>query len=579
MSSQSGAQNTSGDSTDLQVSLSAFYKLKNIPVPTPSVHGQHVNLWKLFTTCKQLGGYQVCQWDLLAQQLLKKPELGNELKAVYEAHLIEFEQFVAEGKDLVTEFYQQHKIFKLKSHKPFDGHFIQDRMGILPLKELNEFLKARSYGFNHMMQDRLTNMQRSLHDNAKVAIMADLGMVDMLGIIKMLESNIFDEKREGLQIINLCSLEFQIDMYWVENPELYKALMFSFKREIELLNNGVEGSLRLVNMHIMTFCNIVQRKELRKWVREFDTVEQVCRVTSGLIKYLAGNIPYTPLFIDLEAKAKPLMASVPYSRSLLDSIIPILFHASVFFSNCCCDVVLSSHRQSSLFHLLSFTQLKVFDEYLVDQSTKFIDLCVHRTTLVEIHKNIIFTIGNLLIMAENHQTFVSLLVKCRKVDHLSLLLQQMSSSFPIDDTPCFNDESFLTDRYFELHVLYRIIAKEVLSVLEHCPNPAFNCTKFVRQMIAVITQPCTHPGYQTMQGKAIFTLSRIAGWAVLRIKLSDPELSPKSLQKKLNPLFLDWDLAESWLMEIMSDIRVQNRQRLTTLLGILSRSSYQRSFE
>eukprot|EP00834_Sanchytrium_tribonematis_P001463 NODE_36_length_36011_cov_1.012920.p5 type:complete len:564 gc:universal NODE_36_length_36011_cov_1.012920:8568-10259(+) len=547
--------------TELAASLSAYFRLKNKPLASPKLNNVTVSLPKLYFQVSNLGGYEHCSWENCSIGMMGEPKYALDIKKIYDEHLADFEEQLKK-KDPLDVFYTESEVFKARSYKPFDGNMILDRYGPLPLKELNAFLVSRNYGFNFMMQDRLSNMLRPINDPAKVAIMSDLGIIDTLTILKMLESGISDEIREALAIINLCSLEPNIDIYWVENPELFKYIMQLLKDYTTDIENGNTKSWPFIVTIVTTFSNISNRKELHKWLVATDLLDTVLKLSSQILYFLQYNLK-KQIFIDLDHRQRAEL-KLEYSFELLHEIINLLYQTSCIASQLCCNIPLSPSRICSLFMLLSFGQLRIFEDYLVESSLQNLGASYILSFLEETNKNMLFTYGNLLILHENVQCLNAILSKCKQAELFSKFLFEITKFFPINDTTSISDK--LTERYFEIHCFHRLICKELLTLVEF--QDFFNLTKLVQQLTCLIVQSCPHASFSSIQDKALFIIRNITMWASTRIKNNTN--SPR-IVKPLNPLFLNWELVESWLLEILSDSRIIHKRKALPLLSIISK--------
>ena len=541
--------------TEIAASLSAYFKLRNKPLVSPKLNNQTVTLTKLFVQVEQLGGHDVCNWESCAMSILNDGIHGPELKQLYEHHLLAFEKSLA-AEDPIDTFYNSDT-FKVKSYKPFDGNMIYDRCSPMPLKELNQFLTSRNFGFSTLMHDRLSSMLRAGNDPGKMTVMQDLGLIDMLTIIKMLESQIFDEMRQAITIINVCTLDTQLDFYFIENPELYQVVFHVFKNCVGHLialkshlfepkiNNSAWQSdsyrlLELAHMLLKTFTNLCHRTEIHNYLLKLDLLDVTLAYSQFLIAFLS-TFSTDSFSFDLNTKHhydfphKSLSTeNLRLNLESLNIVIQTLHLISGIQSLLGNTLVHPIHRMSDIFSLLSFTQLG-FKNWLLGFNEFETNVFVNY--LEEIQLNCCFLLGNIFILHENSKLFLGHLQKSDKLRLQVVLAALVQPLISVDATNKENETKY----YMILHSVYRLTTKEVFKGMTWDP---------ILMIQGVIAWMLVN---DTIQEKGFTMIRNIV-----------PYYKMKSLE---NEKMLDsWEKIQSWVMEMVGDLRIVKRKMAVQLL-------------
>ncbi len=544
--------------TQVAASLSAYFKLKGKPMANPKLNGQPVSLVKLFVQVQQQGNHARCNYESCAMTLLNDVSASLELKKLYEEHLLDFEiQF---GKrDPMEEFYASDT-FKVKSYKPFDSNMIWDKCSPMPLKELNQFLLSRNNGYATLMQDRLSNMLRSSTDPNKLSVLQDIGLVDMLAIIKMLECGIYDEIIQSITLINICSLDLQLDMYFIENPELYSTIFATFKLCLNtlisfptLFKTGHEQweedplrVIKLVLMFLKTFSNFSQRKDLHTTLLSIDLLDATLNLSNLLIASLQ-SISKETMFISLHSKHDYTLDFTPISfkhhSDRFALLIECIYHISCIHSQLSNSLMHPSHRLSDLFVIATFTQLHIKD-YLKQQNDY--NASVLMNYIDETALNTCFVLGNCFIYKENLTIFLPLLSKC--ADKSSLISVFKSFTTPLTSAGSSTILNVVESNkcFMYLHLIHNLMTKDVLKNSQW--DPLLSIQGVMEWMLID----------ERLQGKGFSLLKNVMGYY--------------KFAKNDNQAFEDsWELLQSWINDLVSDSRVKNRKVAVQLMYLANK--------
>eukprot|EP00835_Amoeboradix_gromovi_P002351 NODE_132_length_18298_cov_0.443101.p2 type:complete len:551 gc:universal NODE_132_length_18298_cov_0.443101:4958-3306(-) len=540
--------------TEVAASLSAYFKLRNMPLVSPRLNNNPVTLTKLFVQVQQLGGYKNCNWESCANTILGDVTCSQELKHLYEQHLLSFENATTDPMD---EFYSGDT-FKVKSYKPFDGNMIYDRCSPFPLKELNQFLISRNYGFATMMHDRLGSMLRPTNDPSKIALLQDLGVIDTLTIIKMLESDIYDEVQQAITIINICALDAQIDFNFVENPEFYNTIFHCFKSQVECLVGCLTGNKKTTNndfrswqqnsfmllelclMFLRTFSNFCHRKELEPFILKLDLLDVTLNLSMLLLSLFQSWFDIDIIFIINSRNSHAIKTNNKQFQLLptISDLLNILHLISCIHSQIGNTLVHPMHRMSDIFTLMSFTQLG-FRQYLINYND--FNASILLGYLDEIQNNCCFLLGNIFILQENTSQFVLQLSKSQNKPKLQILFEKLSK--PLADTNVIGMDT--TSTFMVLHCMYRLTTREVLRGMSWDP---------------------------------INVIQGLMDWMLRDAKVQEKSLimirhfvQYYKMNKDDNKLMESWDNIQSWLIELIGDSRIVKRKMAISILYLISK--------